>query len=99
MLGSSIRRVGLIDHRNVPPRDLRAAPQHIATQRLSRWGSPAARARLARTVLLNACGSETPTAASRRLRGDLTTRARASPAPPDPPVHAGGPYFGGCKSP
>jgi hypothetical protein len=54
MLGSSMRRVGLIDitvgnarasaHRNVPP---------IATQRLSRWGSPAARARLARTVPLN----------------------------------------------
>jgi hypothetical protein len=30
-----------------------------------------------------------------RSRGDLT-RARASPAPP---VRAGGPYFGGCKSP
>jgi len=31
----------------------RSASQHIATQRLSRWGSPAARARLARTVPLN----------------------------------------------
>jgi hypothetical protein len=28
----------------------RCASPHIATQRLSRWGSPAARARLARTV-------------------------------------------------
>ncbi len=30
----------------------RCASHHIATQRLSRWGSPAARARLARTVPL-----------------------------------------------
>ncbi len=30
----------------------RCASHHIATQRLSRWGSPAARARLARTVTL-----------------------------------------------
>jgi hypothetical protein len=36
---------------------------------------------------------------SLRNAGDLTTRARVSPTPPDPPVHAGGPYFGGCKSP
>jgi hypothetical protein len=43
----------------------RCASQHIATQRLSRWGSPAARARLARTLPSIACGSETPNAANR----------------------------------
>ena len=32
-------------------------------------------------------------------RRSVTTRARASPAPSDPPVHAGGPYLGECKSP
>ncbi|MEH2539354.1 hypothetical protein V1278_000094 [Bradyrhizobium sp. AZCC 1577] len=52
-------------HRNDPRR---RASQHIATQRLCRWGSPAARARLARTLPSIACGSETPTAASRRLK-------------------------------
>jgi hypothetical protein len=36
-------------HRNVTRR---CASQHIATQRLSRGGNPAARARLARTVPL-----------------------------------------------
>jgi len=46
---------------------LRVATQ-FATQRLNRWGSPAARARLARTAPSIACGSETPTAASRRLK-------------------------------
>src|ERR1700687_3352309 len=58
MLGSSMRRVGLIDitvgnatRLNASQRSStrRCASHHIATQRLSRWGSPAARARLART--------------------------------------------------
>src|SRR5882724_11691872 len=60
MLGSSMRRVGLIDitvgnaTRLGAQRSAtrRSASHHIATQRLSRWGSPAARARLARTVPL-----------------------------------------------
>jgi hypothetical protein len=61
MLGSSIRRVGLTDFTAGNATRLgasqrsatrRCASQHMATQRLSRWGSPAARARLARTVLL-----------------------------------------------
>jgi hypothetical protein len=77
MLGSSMRRVGLIDITagNATRLDAsqrsatrRCASQHIATQRLSRWGSPAARARLARTLPLIACGSATPTAASRKLK-------------------------------
>ena len=59
MLGSSMRRVGLIDitvgnaaRLGASQRSAtrRCASQHIATQRLSRWGSPAARARLARKV-------------------------------------------------
>jgi hypothetical protein len=62
MLGSSTRRVGLIDITVGNAKRLgasqrsatrRCASQHIATQRLSRWGSPAARARLARPVPLN----------------------------------------------
>ena len=62
MLGSSMRRVGLVDitvgnatRLGASQRSAtrRSASQHIATQRLSRWGSPAARARLARTVPLN----------------------------------------------
>jgi hypothetical protein len=63
MLGSSMRRgrVGLIDitvgnaaRLGASQRSAtrRCASHHIATQRLSRWGSPAARARLARTVPL-----------------------------------------------
>ena len=60
-LGSSMRRVGLIDitvgnatRLGASQRSAtrRSASHHIATQRLSRWGSPAARARLARTVPL-----------------------------------------------
>jgi hypothetical protein len=56
-----MRRVGLIDitvgnatRLGASQRSTtrRCASQHIATQRLSRWGSPAARARLARTVPL-----------------------------------------------
>ena len=57
MLGPSMRRVGLIDitvgnatRLGATLRPRRCASHHIATQRLSRWGSPAARARLARTV-------------------------------------------------
>ena len=70
MLESSMRCVGLIDITVGNARRLgasqrsatrRCASQHIATQRLSRWGSPAARARLARTLPAIACGSETPT--------------------------------------
>ena len=54
MLGSSMRRVGLIDitagnatRLGASQRSAtrRCASQHIATQRLSRWESPAARAR------------------------------------------------------
>jgi hypothetical protein len=61
MLGWSIRRVGLIDitvgnatRLGASQRSAtrRSASHHIATQRLSRWGSPAARARSARTVPL-----------------------------------------------
>jgi hypothetical protein len=61
MLGSSMRRVGLIDitvgnatRLGASQRSAkrRCASHHIATQRLSRWGSPAARARLARMVPL-----------------------------------------------
>src|SRR5258705_13730173 len=53
MLGSSMRRVGLIDitvgnatRLGASQRSAtrRSASHHIATQRLSRWGSPAARA-------------------------------------------------------
>jgi hypothetical protein len=62
MLGSSMRRVGLIDitvgdapRRIATFRDA-ARRNTIATQRLSRWGSPAAQARLARTVPSSACG-------------------------------------------
>jgi hypothetical protein len=86
MLGSSMRRVGLIDitvgnatRLGASQRSTtrRCASHHIATQRLSRWGSPAACARLARTAPSSACGSETPTApAGGRNQGDLTTRAR-----------------------
>jgi hypothetical protein len=59
ILESSIRRVGLIDitvgnatclGASQRSATRRSASQHIATQRLSRWGTPAARARLARTV-------------------------------------------------
>ncbi len=59
MLGSSMRRVGLVDitvgnatRLGASQRSTtrRCASHHIATQRLSRWGSPAARARLARTA-------------------------------------------------
>jgi hypothetical protein len=62
MLRASMRRVGLIDmtvgnatRLGASQRSTtrRCASQPIATQRLSRWGSPAARARLARTVPLN----------------------------------------------
>src|SRR6266850_4471586 len=61
MFRSSMRSVGLIDITvgNATRLDAsqrsatrRCASQHIATQRLSRWGSPAARARLARTLPL-----------------------------------------------
>jgi hypothetical protein len=61
MFGSSMRRVGLIDitvgnatRLGASQRSAtrRCASHHIATQRLSRWGSPAARARSARTVPL-----------------------------------------------
>ena len=61
MVGSSTRCVGLIDitagnatrfGASQRSATRRCASQHIATQRLSRWGSPAARARLARTVPL-----------------------------------------------
>src|SRR6266566_9283609 len=61
MLEASMRRVGLIDitvgnatRLGASQRSAtrRSASHHIATQRLSRWGSPAARARLARTVPL-----------------------------------------------
>jgi hypothetical protein len=57
-----MRRVGLVDitvgnatRLGASQRSTtrRCASHHIATQRLSRWGSPAARARLARTVPLN----------------------------------------------
>ena len=57
-----MRRVGLIDitvgnatRLGASQRSAtrRSASQHIATQRLSRWGSPAARARLAWTVPLD----------------------------------------------
>jgi hypothetical protein len=60
-VGVSMRRVGLIEitvgnatRLGVSQRSAtrRCASHHIATQRLSRWGSPAARARLARTVPL-----------------------------------------------
>jgi hypothetical protein len=78
----------------------RDATLRVATHRLSRWGSR----RLARVLLGR---SPQPPVALRHLaqpaeglnRGDLTTRARASPAPSDPPVHAGGPSFGECESP
>ena len=59
MLGSSMRRVGLIDitvgnatRLGASQRSAtrRCASHHIATQRLSRRGSPVARARLARTA-------------------------------------------------
>jgi hypothetical protein len=62
MLGLSMRRVGLIDitagnatRLGASQRSAtrRCASQHIATQRLSRWGNPAARARLARTIPVN----------------------------------------------
>src|SRR5882757_8372976 len=59
--GGQTRRASA--HRNVSA-TRRCASHHIATQRLSRWGSPAARARLARTVPSSACGSETPTPAA-----------------------------------
>ena len=61
MWGSSMRRVGLIDitvgnatrlGASQGPATRRCASHHIATQRLGRWGSPAARARLARMVPL-----------------------------------------------
>jgi hypothetical protein len=61
-----MRRVGLIDitagnaaRLGASQRSCRrrCASHHIATQRLSRWGSPAARARLARTApSIVACG-------------------------------------------
>src|SRR5207247_4722162 len=61
MWGSSMRRVGLVDitvgnatRLGASQRSAtrRCASHHIATQRLGRWGSPAARARLARMVPL-----------------------------------------------
>ncbi len=98
-----MRRVGLIDitvgnatRLGAPQRSAtrRCASQHIATQRLSRWGSPAARARLARTSPSIACGSETPTAASRRLKPRRSDSEGAScPTSPDLPVHTGGPLL------
>ena len=87
MLRVSMRRVGLIDmtvgnatRLGASQRSTtrRCASQPIATQRLSRWGSPAARARLARTVPSIAWGSETPTAASRRLRPRRSDKEGAS---------------------
>src|SRR5437868_15482865 len=60
-VGSSMRRVGLIDitvgnamRLGASQRSAtrRCASHHIATQRLGRWGSPAARARIARMVPL-----------------------------------------------
>ena len=57
MLGSSIRRVGLIDI-TVGDAPRRIATLRVATQRLSRWGSPAACARLAPTDPLSASGSD-----------------------------------------
>src|SRR5258707_2621638 len=68
MLGSSMRRVGLIDitvgnatRLGASQRSAtrRSASHHIATQRLSRWGSPAARAFSADGLPSSACGSET----------------------------------------
>jgi hypothetical protein len=67
MLGSSMRRVRLIDitvgnaTRLGAQRSAtrRCASHHIATQRLSRWGSPAARAFSADGSPSSACGSET----------------------------------------
>jgi hypothetical protein len=56
----------------------RCASHHIATQRLSRWESPAARARLARTAPSIAYGSETATAASRRLKSRRSNNEGAS---------------------
>ena len=62
MFGSSMRSVGLIDITvgNATRLDAsqrsatrRCASQHIATQRLSRWGSPAARARFSADAPLN----------------------------------------------
>jgi hypothetical protein len=62
MLGSSMRRVGLIDitvgnatRLGASQRSAtrRCASQSIATQRLSRWGSPAARARFSTDAPLN----------------------------------------------
>jgi len=63
MWGSSMRRVGLIDitvgnatRLGASQRSAtrRCASHHIATQRLLRWGSPAARARLAQTTNIGA---------------------------------------------
>ena len=60
-VGVSMRRVGLIEitvgnatrlGASQSSATRRCASHHIAPQRLSRWGSPAARARLARTVPL-----------------------------------------------
>jgi hypothetical protein len=61
LLWQQMRRVGLIDitvgnatclGASQRSATRRCASHHIATQRLSRWGSPAARARLARMVPL-----------------------------------------------
>src|SRR6266702_6344843 len=80
-VASRLHHVGVVDEtrrtyrhhgrqRDAPRRivTFRHATLRVATQRLSRWGSLAARARLARTLPSIACGSETPTAASRRLK-------------------------------
>jgi hypothetical protein len=104
-----MRRVGLIDitvgnatrfGASQRSATRRCASHHIATQRLSRWGSPAARARLARTVSLkhpwlrDAYRSQ-PEAETEEI---CQTRARA-PRRPTRRFTPGGPYFGGCKSP
>ena len=73
ILGWSIRRVGLIDitvgnatRLGASQRSAtrRSASHHIATQRLSRRGSPAARARLARTAPRNDASVESRQAES-----------------------------------
>lgn len=108
MLGSSMRCVGLVDITagNATPLGAsqrsatrRCASQHIATQRLSRWGSPAARGGFVDALkplwLRDACRSQ-PEVETEAICQRGTP---ASPAHPHRPVHAGGSYFGGCKSP
>jgi len=89
----ALRRIATFRHAT-----LRVAPHRYAT--LEPLGKPGG------SRAFSADGLPQAPVAPRRLsqsavglnRGDLPTRARARPAPPDPPVHAGGPYFGGCKS-